>query len=314
MTIPGGGVHRRNRKKLGRGQNAAARFVSPTLINSGPSVTLIFSAPVVITGPIPLTVQTLTATSQTTENPTTATIVFNGDTSARSYSLPNAPRNISSTTGGQIVGITGKFGGSIVIPADNIAIADGAGGFIGGRGTILNDGSVALATNTFTIDPAGNVAAASFAGDGSSLTGLNYSQLSGTPPNIFDQSLNTTDSPSFSGLYLIGGEINLKGYNLRLADLNTHAGGVLNLEAGTLDFGDGFQWKYNYTTGLIENPVNPPIFANLILQGGDIQAQINDLYSAVTTIQAQLAAGATGTSTPGTGTTTATNGIVTALT
>lgn len=54
-SFPGAKVHRVSRRKLGRGQHAAAPPVTITMSSSTSTVTLTFSVPVVVSGTIPMT-------------------------------------------------------------------------------------------------------------------------------------------------------------------------------------------------------------------------------------------------------------------
>lgn len=80
---------------------------------------------------------------------------------------------------------SGSMGGNILMDKGNIYGSDGSGP------RLYSDG-----TNWFCSAGLN----ATLSGDGSGITGLNYSQLSGSPGNPFDQSLNTTDSPTFVDL------------------------------------------------------------------------------------------------------------------
>ena len=64
-SFPSAKVHRRNRRKLGKGQHVQLEAVTVTAAASTTTVTITFSAPVVVDGNIPLTSSTGTLVSQT---------------------------------------------------------------------------------------------------------------------------------------------------------------------------------------------------------------------------------------------------------
>ena len=198
MPAPGPNTHRRNRRNLGRGTYPRPAPITVTVTHTTSTAMLVFSQPVQVKGLIDLTIPGRTAITQAIATTQNITIEYNANLNALSWSLPTPPQNVTSSTGAPIIGCTGTFGGIMPIAINDVLVADGAGGQLGGRGVILGDGSVSLATNNFTIDTDGNVAAASFAGDGSLLTGIDFAQITGTPPNPFDQSLNTADTPTFA--------------------------------------------------------------------------------------------------------------------
>lgn len=337
MPYPTDTAHRHSRRRLGRGQYPRPRPIVVTVDNTGDTALIVFSAPVQVKGLIDLAIAGRTPISQSIATPLNVSITYNGNLATRSWSLPSPPSNVTAPTGATIIGATGDFGGIVPIANNNVLIADGSGGMVGGRGTILGDGSVSLATNTFTIDPAGNVAATSFAGDGSGITGLDFGQIAGTPPNPFDQDLNTANSVAFNGVtspefaHTAGGQsvtlvgdvgVNLAvGATVRCA-LTDAAGMVLNNYAmtATTYYGDA-----SHVTGLSYSQLSgTPSVADITNSGGNwyvgtgaspsLTTSLQALNDRIAALEAILAAGISGTSTPTTGTTTAVNGIVTAQT
>jgi hypothetical protein len=109
MSYPGPKVHRVNRRKLGRGQYPAPTAVTCTVTGSVDTATLTFSRPVVVTGPIPFTVATLTVVSQTIISPTVVQILMSGALSTNAYNLPSNAANVSTYQGGGVAGVSGAF-------------------------------------------------------------------------------------------------------------------------------------------------------------------------------------------------------------
>jgi hypothetical protein len=108
-SYPGPKVHRVNRRKLGRGQFPSATGVAVTITASGSTATLTFARPVVVTGPIPLTVGGVTPVSQTIVSPTVVTITYSGTITSATYSLPAGAVNVATYQGGQVFGAAGTF-------------------------------------------------------------------------------------------------------------------------------------------------------------------------------------------------------------
>lgn len=101
---------RRNRRSLGRGQFPAATAVTCVVSSTGTTnVTLTFNLPVVVAGTINNTVATRTLVSQTQTAPNIVTQVWNGTVATLAYALPANARNVRSTLGGPVVGISGTF-------------------------------------------------------------------------------------------------------------------------------------------------------------------------------------------------------------
>lgn len=103
-------VHRRNRRKLGRGQYPIANSVGVTVTSTGTTnMTITFAVPVVISGTIPSTVATRTLVSQTVVSPTVVTQVWSGNVATLAYTVPGSTPNVTSYTGGKLAGAAGTF-------------------------------------------------------------------------------------------------------------------------------------------------------------------------------------------------------------
>lgn len=109
MAYPGNKVHRRNRRRLQNGQGPFPPGVSCTVTGTGSTVTLTFSSPVNVAGTIPLTVASLSLTTQTVVSPTVVTQLMSGALSGHAWSLPSPIANVSSYEGGPALGGSGSF-------------------------------------------------------------------------------------------------------------------------------------------------------------------------------------------------------------
>lgn len=109
MAFPGPKVHRRNRRKLGRGQFPTAAGVTVTITGSASTVTMTFARPVVVTGIIPLTVASLTLVTQTVVSPTVVTQLMSGTVATHAYNLPAGAANVLTQQGGPVSGTSGTF-------------------------------------------------------------------------------------------------------------------------------------------------------------------------------------------------------------
>ncbi len=109
MGYPTQIVHRRNRRRLGRGQGPFPADVTATLTPSGSTVVINFSAPVNVNGNIGLTVATRTFVSQAINSPTQVTVTMNGTVATFLATLPTADPALSSYTGGKVLGVSRTF-------------------------------------------------------------------------------------------------------------------------------------------------------------------------------------------------------------
>jgi len=109
MAFPTNNVHRRDRRKLGRGQSATGGLVGVVISGTASTVTLTFARPVQVTGTIPLTVATLTLTTQTVVSPTVVTLLMSGTLAGHAWSVPSPIPNVSTYEGGVASGGSGTF-------------------------------------------------------------------------------------------------------------------------------------------------------------------------------------------------------------
>lgn len=295
MSYPTDRIHRRPRGKMGRGQYPRPVPITATATPNATHVTLEFSGSVISTGPTGFTVASRSLVSQVLDNATHITLIFSAPVETLQYDFPGDNPYLRSVTGAQIIGMSGTFGGTMPITLNDILVSNGTGGTLGNRGAIAADGSVALANNQFLIDIDGQVTAVAYFGDGSNLTGLDFSQLSGTPPNPFDQTLNTTDTPAFNAIDLnAGGDVNIVGTWYTGTDASPSLSSCLQSFSNRADAA---------ATGIIA--LNARVDAT--------DAAIAALDARIDAIEATLATGVSGSLTPVTGTLQATAGIVTAI-
>ena len=109
MAFPTSNVHRRNRRRLGRGQSVGGPIVTTSATGSGSTATITFSRPVNIAGPLPLTVAGLTYVSQNIISPTQVVVTMSGAVATKAWSLPTPVTNASAYQGGQVLGSGGTF-------------------------------------------------------------------------------------------------------------------------------------------------------------------------------------------------------------
>jgi hypothetical protein len=62
-----------------------------------------------VTGPIPITVATLTPVTQTIVSPTVVTILMSGTVATHAWTLPSGAANVATYQGGAVYGSTGTF-------------------------------------------------------------------------------------------------------------------------------------------------------------------------------------------------------------
>lgn len=103
-------VHRRNRRKLGRGQYPQTANVACTVTSTGTTnMTMTFDRPVVVSGRILATVATRTFVSQTVVSPTVVTQVWSGNVATLAYTVPANSPVVASAQGGRLAGAAGTF-------------------------------------------------------------------------------------------------------------------------------------------------------------------------------------------------------------
>jgi hypothetical protein len=108
-SYPTANVHRRSRRKLGRAQHQQSASVTTTAATTTPNVTLTFSDRVIVSGPLAITVGSLTILSQQQLSPTTYEFVMSGTTTTATYNFPGFQQNIATFQGGGVAGVSGTF-------------------------------------------------------------------------------------------------------------------------------------------------------------------------------------------------------------
>lgn len=108
-SYPSAKVHRVSRRKLGRGQHVQLPSATVTGAAATVTVTLTFSVPVVVGGPIPLVLGTpQTPVSQIQTSPTTVQIVYPLTVAGETWSIGSgAP--VSTFQGGGLAPASGTF-------------------------------------------------------------------------------------------------------------------------------------------------------------------------------------------------------------
>lgn len=103
-------IHRKNRRRLGKGQYPPAVNTSCVISSTGTTnLTMTFALPVVVSGNIPATVATRTLVSQTIVSPTVVTQVWSGNVTTLAYALPQNAANVRTKLGGGTIGLSGVF-------------------------------------------------------------------------------------------------------------------------------------------------------------------------------------------------------------
>lgn len=108
-SFPSAKVHRQNRRKLGRGQHPQLAAATVTASASTVTVTLTFNVPVVVSGIIPMNVQTgIALVSQVQASTTTVTQVYASTVVGKTWSIAgNAP--VRTYQGGGLAPASGTF-------------------------------------------------------------------------------------------------------------------------------------------------------------------------------------------------------------
>lgn len=102
-------VRGKSYRKLGRGQHPNISPLTPVATHSGSTAILTFPRPVVIRGPVSLTVESRTFVSQELTSPTVLTITYNGATTGMDYELPANDPNIRGALGESNAAVAGTF-------------------------------------------------------------------------------------------------------------------------------------------------------------------------------------------------------------
>jgi hypothetical protein len=109
-TYPGAKVHRVNRRKLGRGQYPTGGNISVVLTDATTVLTMTFSAPVVVTGQIPVTVAGgPTFVSQTVVSQTVVQQTWSATLVGHLVTFPANAANVSTYQGGKVAGTSITF-------------------------------------------------------------------------------------------------------------------------------------------------------------------------------------------------------------
>lgn len=103
-------VHRRNRRKLGRGQVPSDSGVTVVVTSTGTTnATLTYSRPVVRRGNPALTVATRTIVSSVLSAPNVISVTMSGNVAGLAYSVAASDPNVSPVQGGAANGVSGTF-------------------------------------------------------------------------------------------------------------------------------------------------------------------------------------------------------------
>jgi hypothetical protein len=110
MAYPTANVHRRNRRNLTRGSGPTPPAVICTITGSASTVTFTFSAPVNVSGTIPISVATLTAVSQTIVSPTVVTQLQSGTVATHAWTMAQPLPGVTSYEGAPVISVpSGTF-------------------------------------------------------------------------------------------------------------------------------------------------------------------------------------------------------------
>lgn len=108
-SYPSAKVHRPSRRQLGKGQTIPIPPVTCTPTVSTTTVTLTFSAPVIVSGNINMHMAGLTLVSQTITSPTVVTQVYSATAATAAWSLTANDPTVKSFQGGGLAGASGTF-------------------------------------------------------------------------------------------------------------------------------------------------------------------------------------------------------------
>jgi hypothetical protein len=109
MAFPNQKHHRTNRRALGRNTQLPIPPASVVVTSAADVVTITYSKPVVVSGPVALTVATLSGGVTAQTSPTTATVTFTSAVSTKAWTYEGGDPNVAATDGGQVAGATGTF-------------------------------------------------------------------------------------------------------------------------------------------------------------------------------------------------------------
>jgi len=110
MAFPGAVTHRRNRRKLGRGQFPQIPTVTVAVTSTGTTnVTLTYSRPVVVRSTPGIAVAGLTINSYAIVSPTVVTCVASGTVATKAWTYAANDDNVSPSQGGFVAAASGTF-------------------------------------------------------------------------------------------------------------------------------------------------------------------------------------------------------------
>jgi hypothetical protein len=99
----------KNYRKLGRGQYPLIAPLACTAGHSGNDAILTFNRPIVVNGPVSLTVGTRTFVSQVLTSPTVLTVTMSGATTSLAYAMPANDPHIRGSHGEGNAALAGTF-------------------------------------------------------------------------------------------------------------------------------------------------------------------------------------------------------------
>lgn len=108
-SFPGPKTKRANRRKLGRGQHVQVPGFTVAVTTTTPTVHLVFSAPVIVNGDIPVAVVGLTRVSQTIIDSTHVDVLMSGPTTGLDWTFPSGDPSTVTAQGGLCAGNSGTF-------------------------------------------------------------------------------------------------------------------------------------------------------------------------------------------------------------
>lgn len=108
-SFPGPKVHRVSRRQLGRGQHVQRAAVTITAAVATETVTLTFSAPVIINGPINYFGDAGPVLVQAQTSPTTVTLTFTATQATATWAIAANDPNIATFQGGSNAAAGGTF-------------------------------------------------------------------------------------------------------------------------------------------------------------------------------------------------------------
>lgn len=109
-SYPTSKVHRPSRRRLGKGQHVQLPLVVATLSAAVDVVTITFNVPVVVSGLVPLTVESHSDTPvQAVVDRQTVTLTYNATCAAQTWALAGGGPQVTSDQGGTLAPASGTF-------------------------------------------------------------------------------------------------------------------------------------------------------------------------------------------------------------